>query len=71
MVRAAWEDLPHHYANIEFNAFIVMPNHVHGIIVMVGAGLKPAPTHGTEPWRESEIECARLIYSGLRTQTRI
>ena len=67
----SWEDLPHHSANIELNAFVVVPNQVHGIIVMVGAGLKPAPTHGTEPWRESEIECARLIYSGSRTQTRI
>jgi hypothetical protein len=43
MVRAAWDDLPHHYAGIELDAFVVMPNHIHGIIVMVGAGFKPAP----------------------------
>jgi hypothetical protein len=60
MVRAAWDDLPHHYAGIELDAFVVMPNHIHGIIVMVGAGFKPAPTHGTEPWRGSEIESATL-----------
>jgi len=60
MVRAAWDDLPHHYAGIELDAFVVMPNHIHGIIVMVGAGFKPAPTRGTEPWRGSEIESATL-----------
>ncbi len=36
-----WQDLPKHYAHIELDAFIIMPNHVHGIIV-VGAGFKPA-----------------------------
>jgi putative transposase len=44
MVHAVWEDLPHHYAGIELDAFVVMPNHVHGIIFIVGAGFKPAPT---------------------------
>jgi REP element-mobilizing transposase RayT len=54
MVASAWEDLPNHYAGVGLDAFVVMPNHVHGIVVLagptvgagsdVGAGLKPAPT---------------------------
>jgi putative transposase len=45
IVAACWDDLPRHYANVELDAFVVMPNHIHGIIVLtVGAGLKPAPT---------------------------
>jgi REP element-mobilizing transposase RayT len=46
IVQACWEELPRHYRHIEMDAFVVMPNHVHGIIVLtdVGAGLKPAPT---------------------------
>jgi putative transposase len=51
MVHAAWEDLSRHYAGIELDAFVVMPDHVHVIIVIVGAGLKPAPTNANEPWR--------------------
>jgi putative transposase len=36
--------LPRHHRNIDLDAFVVMPNHIHGIIVMtdssvVGAGL--------------------------------
>lgn len=51
MVQAVWDELPNHYADVELDSFIVMPNHVHGIVVlrdMVGAGFKPAPTkrHG-------------------------
>ncbi|HOK59079.1 MAG TPA: hypothetical protein PKZ07_19890 [Sedimentisphaerales bacterium] len=44
VVYDVWNDLPNHYGYVELDAFVVMPNHVHGIIVIVGAGLKPAPT---------------------------
>jgi REP element-mobilizing transposase RayT len=40
MVQAVWEELPEHYSGVEVDEFIVMPNHVHGIIIineMVGA----------------------------------
>jgi len=31
-----WKRLPWFFTNIELDAFIVMPNHVHGILVIVG-----------------------------------
>ena len=34
IVRACWNDLPEHYTHILLDEFIVMPNHVHGIIVI-------------------------------------
>jgi len=34
IVQQAWDDLPTHYHGIDLDAFIVMPNHVHGIIVL-------------------------------------
>lgn len=34
MVRVAWEELPEHYSGVKIDAFIVMPNHIHGIIVL-------------------------------------
>ena len=58
MVQACWEELPRHYGHVTLDEFVVMPNHVHGIIVIehrnvaidsvglgVGAGLRPAPTN--------------------------
>ncbi|MBT7991533.1 MAG: transposase [Anaerolineae bacterium] len=47
IVKAVWDELPAHYPYIELGAFVIMPNHVHGIIIIndaVGAGLRPAPT---------------------------
>jgi REP element-mobilizing transposase RayT len=47
IVEAAWAGLPEHYPHVALDAFIVMPNHVHGILILeeVGAGFKPAPTN--------------------------
>jgi REP element-mobilizing transposase RayT len=47
MVVTEWERLPERFPNVVLDAFVVMPNHVHGIIVItdaipVGAGLVPA-----------------------------
>ncbi len=42
-----WHDLPNHYKNIKLDESIIMPNHVHGIVIIesnVGDGLKPSPT---------------------------
>lgn len=59
---ACWLDLPKHYNNCIVDEFIVMPDHVHGIIFIknpdyVGAGLKPAPTGNIKikPYSISEI----------------
>jgi putative transposase len=47
IARESWENLPAHYPHVILDAFVVMPNHIHGIIVLTddvaGAGLKPAP----------------------------
>ena len=47
IVARTWNDLPNHNPHVILDAFVVMPNHVHGIIVIVddlfvGAGSKPA-----------------------------
>jgi REP element-mobilizing transposase RayT len=34
MVDQVWGDLPDHYPGVEVDAWIVMPNHVHGIVVI-------------------------------------
>lgn len=49
IVEDAWFDLPNHNPGISLHEFIVMPNHIHGIIEidrtgLERAGLEPAPT---------------------------
>lgn len=35
IVRDCWLDLPDHYPHVSLDAFVVMPDHVHGIIVLL------------------------------------
>ncbi len=37
-IQAVWARLSERFPTIESDAFIVMPNHIHGILVLVGAG---------------------------------
>ncbi len=39
IVQECWNDLPSRFAGIELDAFVTMPNHIHGIIIIVGARL--------------------------------
>lgn len=34
VVQKWWNDIPDHFPNVETGAFIIMPNHVHGIIII-------------------------------------
>ena len=45
-VEAVWREIPSHYQGVDIDAFVVMPNHIHGIIVLTGVGRAqgPAPT---------------------------
>ena len=29
-----WEEIPHHYPQVLIEAFVVMPNHIHGILIL-------------------------------------
>ncbi len=47
-----WFDLPNHYPNLTLDAFCIMPDHLHGIMIInntaiVETGLKPVST--TDP----------------------
>jgi putative transposase len=44
IVRQQWEELPQRFPDLTSDEFIIMPNHIHGIII-VGAGLAPALSH--------------------------
>lgn len=34
LIQAFWNDLPKHFQFLELDAFIIMPNHLHGILVI-------------------------------------
>ena len=68
IVENVWCNLTDHYQNIKMDKFIVMPNHIHGIIILmdmddVGAGFKPAPTGLMKYYPLSEIIRAFKTFS--------
>ncbi len=48
MVDSVWGELPRHYAGVDIDGFVAMPNHIHGIVVLtsVGAGPGACPENG-------------------------
>ena len=54
MVRATWDEIPAHYAGVEIDQFVVMPNHIHGVITLVGAGPRACPDGVGQPQVEVE-----------------
>jgi putative transposase len=44
IVQNWWEEIPRHFPNVETGAFVIMPNHVHGIIFIIERrGTVPVP----------------------------
>jgi putative transposase len=41
IVEACWREIPSHYPGAGTDAFVVMPNHVHGILWLARAGHAP------------------------------
>ncbi len=52
MVQSVWDEIPAHYPGVDVETAVVMPNHFHGIIVLldddvvVGAGAPACPIDG-------------------------
>lgn len=46
MVYEWWQELSKKFSNVELDEFVVMPNHLHGIVVLVGADLCVCPSGG-------------------------
>lgn len=47
LVNFTWNDLPNHISNIRLDAFVVMTNHAHGIIVITD-------TESTKPLKQPQ-----------------
>ncbi len=35
MVEKIWREIPEYYSNVDIDEYIIMPNHMHGIIVLM------------------------------------
>ena len=44
VVRSAWCGLPARFPGVALDEFVIMPNHIHGIIILEGGAASGAPT---------------------------
>jgi REP element-mobilizing transposase RayT len=42
-----WQTIPDHFPGVELDAYIVMPNHLHGIVIITQRDLNVGATHGS------------------------
>jgi putative transposase len=71
IAEAVWKEIPLHYPDISNEIFVVMPNHIHGLISIQDsrrAGSKPAPTR---LYTLSEIVRVFKTYSSRRINSGI
>jgi putative transposase len=60
MVELVWRQLPQWYPGVEVDAFAIMPNHMHGIVVLVGAGpVGAGPRACPEPSGQPQVDSGR------------
>ncbi len=52
LVQKVWKEIPSHFPYVELDAFVIMPNHVHGILVIVSATV--GATHASPPQMNAE-----------------
>lgn len=52
IARSFWVGLPFRFPHIQLDAFVVMPNHLHGILVIINEGTETT----TEPYRRPQKE---------------
>jgi putative transposase len=68
IVEESWFAIPRHHRGVQLDAFVVMPNHVHGIVALHRAGqVRPLPLPaivGAFKGRASRIAGRRLWQRG-------
>ena len=71
IVQEEWQVLPERFPTIHLDAFVMMPNHVHGIITIVGASLAGArPVDQSDGMDREHSESTRSGSSTVRAGAR-
>jgi REP element-mobilizing transposase RayT len=67
IARRCWEGIPDHFPSVELDAFVIMPNHVHGIIVIHRRGEASAiPPYVSEEQPRSDASPLQQRPNGTR-----
>ncbi len=48
-----WDDIPGHFPHVALDAFVVMPNHVHGILIIIDENVGTQNPDGQNAWAKN------------------
>ena len=67
MVNGYWAEIPRHYKNVDLDEFVIMPNHVHGIIIIASASVGTeqcsVPTNMNTNTNTKRVSISQIIKS--------
>jgi len=66
LVRSVWLELPYRIAGLALDEYIIMPNHLHGILCFVGNGLV-RPSSATKPANELSLPNVMRVFESVST----
>jgi putative transposase len=66
IARRCWEDIPDHFPHAVSDAVVIMPNHVHGVIVIHGRGEASVPLHVSKERTGSDASPLRQRPNGTQ-----
>ena len=73
IVNNFWQEIPNYYSNIAIDEFVIMPNHIHGLIRIfdanVGIGYCPIPTQDDESSDKPNYGLISKIVNGFKGQS--
>ncbi len=71
IVQACWQDLPLRYPDMELDAFVVMPNHLHAIVLLPVGAIHELPLQGHRIQRRRMLLPKIVGYAKMNTAKRI
>ena len=64
MVKTVWDELPGHYPGVDVDEFVVMPDHIHGVVRLTGVGAGPCACPAAA-WEGQARGPAHTVVSGF------
>jgi putative transposase len=63
-----WDDLPKHFPSIELDGFVVMPNHVHGILLLTEHPVGTTSMQSARPTKRPKLGTVIATYKAAVTR---
>ena len=70
IVEQCWKEIPNHFPNSKLDGFVIMPNHVHGIIIINHAYVRNAHVRSVHGQDRTKMLLPKIIHGFKSSSTR-